>query len=193
MWPSSLLTCAWLNTHLSSTATVCNAHQTCSMFPPHDMKDLHKTYALLHTCGFTLGSGTGWLCNVSQLSSTAAHTVLTNCSLNVLKSLVWYSKCMVNPEVLLELNQSYYLLPKGVFMPLLNCGSPSAGFLLHWYWATTNYQLITSGKNWVKCASLSLFSGNHKRTHRFMKQDTVGSHARGGCMMAPQSSLMLSK
>lgn len=88
--------------------------------------------------------------------------------------------------MLFKLSQGYYLLPKGVFMPLLNCGSPSAGLPLHWYWATTNYQLITSGKNGSKCASFSLVWGDNQTAHRFMRQDTSGLPCYWG---ARQSSL----
>lgn len=172
MWPSSLLTCAWLNTHLSSSATVCNAHQICSMVPPLRHERPWQTYApVLRMCGFTLGSGARRLRNVSKEKpwSSAPYTVAANCSLNLLPPLVWYSKGLVCPVVLLELSQGCYSLPKGVFMPLLNCGSPSAGLPLHWYWATTNYKLIANGKNGAKCASFSLVWGDNQIARRFMR------------------------
>ena len=175
MWPSSLLTCAWLNTHLPSSATVCNAHQICSMFPPRQHESARRTCArFLRMCGFTLGSGARWLRNVSKKKKktwcTASYTVAANCSLNPLPPLVWYSKGSAYPVVLLELSQGCYSLPKGVFMPLLNCGPPSAGLPLRWYWATTNYQLIAKWKKWSEmCMVFCWFWGDNQTAHRFMR------------------------
>lgn len=156
MWPSSWLTCAWLNTYLPSPVTAFNAHQICTMFPPPWHERPWQTCAPFFICAvFPSGSGARWLRQRKALIySTLYCTVAANCSLNLLPPLVWYSKGLVYPVVLLELSQGYYSLPKGVFMPLLNCGSPSVGLALHWYWATTNYQLITQQKvhrfHWFK-------------------------------------------
>lgn len=127
-------------------------------FHHRDMKDLGKHVLRSSYVRFSFGIRCLHGCVMSQrktlIYSTLYCTVAANCSLNLLPPLVWYSKGLVYPVVLLELSQGYYSLPKGVFMPLLNCGSPSVGLALHWYWATTNYQLITQQKvhrfHWFK-------------------------------------------
>lgn len=172
MWPSSLLTCAWLNTHLPSSETVYNAHQICRMFPQRRHERPWQTCAWFFACAVSPWDPELAGCVMSQKKApdpAAPYTVTANCSLNLLPPLVWYSKGLVYPVVLLVLSQGCYSLPKGVFMPLLNCGSPSAGLPLHCYWATTNYQLIASGKNGAKFASFSLVWGDNQTAHRFMR------------------------
>lgn len=114
--------------------------------------------------------------------SRALYTVVAtpytvNCSLSVLLPLAWYSKGLAHTVEPLKVRAAI-CCPKGVLMPLLNCGSPSEGLPLHWYCATTNFQLIASGKNVVH--RFHHFEVITKQPTYLWGKTLVGIHVNGG-------------
>lgn len=146
-----------------------NARQICCRFPP--LWHLRLCWA----CAWFLASTfspwnlvlVGSLITPKKPLVHKTSTGPSNCSLNPLPPLVWYSKGLAYSTVLLELHQGWSL-PKGAFKPLVNSWSSIFRALLVHIWLPVINIELPSGKKKLR-ASLSLAWCDNQAAHGFMR------------------------